>query len=138
MKRVTSKLTLERIAAYLPEGELFDRVPMDEPYLCESFFKDAVARGAELYHLLDENKTPLALTCFLWDEARQEVELLATQSLVKDFAFTEEALPLAEEIARSMGAKSMRLCTLRTGLIKIATGKSGYRIAEVTLRKNLV
>lgn len=137
MKLTTSRLRLEQIEGILPESGLFDRVPMDDPHLSPTFFSDALKNGARLYHLKDDEGNLLALTCFLWDAQRQEVELLATQSLDNRFQFTQAALPLVEQVAKTMGAKSLRICTLRKGLIALCADKCGFRIAEVTLRKNL-
>lgn len=134
MRKVTSRLTLEKLD-HLPETGLFDRVPMDDPNLTESFFQDAVRDGAVLYHLLDDARTALALVCFLWDDKRHEVELLAAQSLTSDYVLSQEALPLLENMAREMGARSLRVSTLRKPIIGFLQ-HAGYRIAEVTLRKD--
>ncbi len=137
MRIQPSSLTLEKLKSYLPEPGLFDQVPMDDPHLKPTFFEDAVRNGAELYHLVEKDTGKIILiTCFQWDDQRDEFELLATQSYDSKFSVTKDALPVAEQTAMIQGAKSMRIATLRPGLIKLCV-ESGYRIAEVILRKDL-
>ena len=137
MRIERSKLRLEKIEPNLPPPGLFDRVPMADPNLPETFFEDAVKGGDQLFYLVNtETGQKLVLTCFRFDEVRHEIELLATQSLVQGYRFTVDCLPIAEEKARELGAKSLRIATLRPGLIGLCE-KQGYRIAEVILRKDL-
>lgn len=120
-------------------AEWISKVPFDSP--AES--ADRIKRD------LDAGKSVL-LNCFAADGRRVGVtvyriedhdlgrELVSIASFGSDGGadLTREVLPMVEAVARSKGCVSVRLHTMRAGLIRKLL-KDDYFVSEVVLRKRL-
>ena len=68
--------------------------------------------------------------------AARELVIVAAAGRIPGVDLTRHVLPAIEDLARSLGCQSVRLHTMRKGLIR-KTVRHGYMLSEIVMRKAL-
>lgn len=136
-KTLNGRLRLESVPWDSAAAEHYKRIPMDSPAEHADYLEKQVLEGkAQAWRIWQDGKpVGLAITRIEEDKAKEFV--ICAMYSESELPVSEYAGRELERIARSIGCISIRFHTCRHALASVAAEKSGYRLCEVIMRKNL-
>lgn len=111
-------------------------IPADSPAETMAAVEAGIGRGE--FSLMDilEDGEKIGFTVFCVCQVDSGKEMLSIATYAKGRGdVTTEAMPLLERIAEDQGCRSIRLHTMRTGLVEKLKNKLGWFVSEIVMRK---
>jgi len=118
---------------------LHELIPADSPAETMADVEAGVNRGE--FELMDiyEDAEKIGFTIFAVIEGDSGQELLSIATYAKGRGnIAIEGMPLLEGVAKSRGCKTIRLHTMRTGLVKKLTTGLNWYVSEIVMRKEIL
>lgn len=112
-------------------------IPNDDPLKDKDYLEKGVESGEFRALEIVEDGQPVGVTIFKMIDRPGGKECLSVATHADgETDTTKHAMPILEEFAKSEGCKSIRLHTVRTGLVEKLTA-SGWYVSEIVMRKEL-
>jgi len=119
-------------------GQLHNLIPADSPTETMHFLERGIDRGEFTLADIFEDGERVGFTVYTITENEDGKEFLSIASYAKGKGnVTIEAMPILEGIAKAKGCKTIRLHTMRTGLVKKLTENLNWYVSEIVMRKEL-
>lgn len=138
MRAVLNNLSL-KVTAPLSDAEVFLRnIPNDDPVSFVDFVVSRIRTGEYRARDILLGHEKIGITVYFTEdfENHREFVSVATYTNANAPGFAEFWKTEIYTLARSLGCKSIRMATVRHGLIKLALADN-WNVAEITLRKYL-
>ena len=116
--------------------DLHRLIPADSPVETTRLIESQIRNGEAWLYDVFEDGEPIGFTVYTFVEGDGK-ELLSIASYAKGRGdVTAEVMPLLEGIAKSNNCKSIRLHTMRTGLVQKLI-KADWFVSEIVMRKEI-
>lgn len=121
------------------ERKIKTSLPADDPQATIDHIKDGLAKGRTvLIDVENHEGEKLGFTVYEIIETTHGKEFLSIASLARDNRnMTQEFIPHFEEIARQNDCSTLRLHTLRAGLVRELLAMD-WEVSEVVMRKRIL
>lgn len=116
--------------------QLHRLIPHDSPAETMHVVERGLQRGEFEQMDIFQDGRRVGFTVFVENEEDAGKEMLSICTYADGENVTGLAMPLLEDVARSRGSKTMRLHTMRTGLVE-KLRRSGWFVSEIVMRKEL-
>lgn len=119
-------------------GQLHRLIPADSPTETMHYLERGIDSGEFTLADIYEGGERIGFTVYMITENEDGKEFLSIASYAKGQGdVTTSAMPILEGIAKAKGCKTIRLHTMRTGLVKKLTKNQNWFVSEIVLRKEL-
>lgn len=127
--------------ARMPWDAVCDRwarlIPGDDPLFNLDSLKSRTESGLLTHHAVMQDGKRIGFVLTAIESGSNAKELVIVASYIQPGANASDDLSACEAIARAENCDSIRIHTVRPGLVRKLTQNHGFRLSEVILRKTL-
>ena len=136
MSALLKNIILRELDSLGESASLLAHIPNDDPYPFVDFVLSKIKQKEYKALEIFDGENRIGITIYTIDHFGDYKELSSICTYVNSgkeiHRYTLDNLLV--DLAKSLGCKSLRMSTVRSGLVKTALN-TGWKIAEVTLRK---